>query len=199
MKSAAISFFIFFTSAVLVPVSIEAQNLVPNGTFDTDVNGWNVTLPNVTMVWDANDRHGAPDVGSAVITNDFSLTNMRQVVTSSCVTGIVGGQQYDIGAWIEAPTGQGTSGLVSIFAFFYSGPSCASSLGVGFGVTDIAPTDTWTLYNVTNRTAPAGAGSARFEIWNSRSAAVPWEFHVDDTFVGPPGTVPVELLTFEVH
>ena len=199
MKSAAMLFCLCFTSTVLMPVSIEAQNLVPNGSFDTDVSGWTLTIPDVTMVWDANDRHGAPYVGSAVITNDYSLTGMRKVVNSSCVTGIVGGQLYDVGAWIEAPTGQGTSGTVSIFAFFYSDSSCTLSLGIGTGVTDIAPTDTWTLYNVTNIAAPANAGSARFEIWNSRASAVPWEFHVDDTFVGPPGTVPVELLTLEVY
>ncbi|NJL27772.1 MAG: hypothetical protein HC897_07680 [Thermoanaerobaculia bacterium] len=94
---------IFTFNGLLVPVA-NAQNLVPNGSFTTDIEGWELpSVPNTSITWDAFGNpagslriettwvNPAPGTGISVVSPCLRLSpgrhNLRGDVFSQTATG----------------------------------------------------------------------------------------------------------------
>jgi len=133
---------------------------------------------------------GEPASGSAAAQFTSLASDMIQ-----CVPGIVAGTSYDFGAWMRTipPTKQVPS-RVTVIVWWISTPDCLGDV-VGSSQSAAVTTTDWTRIAVPSQVAPATTQSAAFIIRNT-SYSQPTE--VDSVFLGPSGTVPVELQSFSV-
>ena len=69
--------------AIALPAAAPAQNLLVNGDFAQDLNGWQ--FPDATPVWSSFDVNGAAGSGSAFGTNAAVGAGVRLTVLQQCV------------------------------------------------------------------------------------------------------------------
>jgi hypothetical protein len=109
----------------------EAQNLLSNPEFDTDLSDWTSPAP-TAPTWDLTDIDGAPDSGSARVVNDLSASDTDQVVLEQCVPITPGTYQFSGNALI--PQGQSRSGSVVLRILGYGDATdCTGGLFLTFG------------------------------------------------------------------
>lgn len=94
--------------SVLIPMSLPAQNLVVNGSFDVDLDHWSVNEKEpMSHEWVADDAAGDPASGSILIGNLHPAAN-NAVVVEQCLPAIAG-HQYQLGGRVRVPSGDGQS------------------------------------------------------------------------------------------
>jgi hypothetical protein len=123
---------------VLATPMAAAQNLVVNGDFDNDVDGW--TELSIPLSWDpTSDYQNSPASGSALIVNAIPLGNSGAV---QCINGIVAGEAYRLSAWLRAPTGQSGQAKRRVFV---CGTWSPTAVGPRPGASDryITTSDSW--------------------------------------------------------
>lgn len=113
----------FLLSILAAPA--HAENLLPNGGFDTGVAPWfERSLP---PTWVADDAEGSPDSGSVRVIHDRA-SNVGPVgvdgVRSPCLP-IEPGPHTAFGDY-RIPTGQPVTGDTSLAFWWYANPDCAS-------------------------------------------------------------------------
>lgn len=134
----------FLLGAVLVlPGSAACQDLVTNGHFDTDINGWTLECCGGFQAWDPLDWQGSTSSGSLRVTTTIvgppNSTQSRQCITLS-PSGT-----YELGGRIRFPSGQPGGGIASVGLSLYSNTACS---GTPLSYTQTAvvgsqTTDTW--------------------------------------------------------
>jgi hypothetical protein len=160
--------FVWFGLAVIIACSASASlaangdNLVANGTFDTDTSSW--TGPdNSPAEWTADDADGAPDSGSVAVGTQTSPSNNGSPVRSTCIP-VVGGRDYVFAAsrkWVA----RSSFGSVDTFVTLFWYEACG-----GAKLTDeriVGATDHWTATQLFV-TAPPHAGYAKVYLAVSR-------------------------------
>src|SRR5690349_13067927 len=97
-----------------------AQNLLPNPTFDTNLNGWAYDPASVS--WSSFDAEGSARSGSALVVNsrnDFAPVTLKTPCMSSA--GYVGTK-------IFIPSGQSVNGTVRVsFNWYLASSGCTGS------------------------------------------------------------------------
>lgn len=148
--------------ALCVASASSANNLIPNGAFDTNTAGWSVdtnTTAFTSFTWNAN---GSPP-GSAHITNTASVTNGTTYVYSQCIA-VNPSSTIALSGQIRDPSGQGTTGSGFIFVYWYREFNCltGSAVRLGDGPTGTnGQLDVWNTYSISGVTAPSDARGAR--------------------------------------
>jgi len=138
-----------------------AQNLIPNGTFDTNTAGWTVdsnnTLPSA-FSWNAT---GAPP-GSAQITNSLAGANLSNYVYTQCIA-VNPSASLNFSGDMRRPSGQSTAGNGFLFVYWYLEPTCNTPSPTLFGQGP-APTtsevDVWRTYAVNPLKVPSDTHGA---------------------------------------
>jgi hypothetical protein len=159
------------------------ENLVPNGTFDTDLSNW-TTEDGYAPVWSPDDADYAPDSGSGVVGSDTVLTSGPRLY-SACIP-VSGGGTYELsaaGTWVEGETLYFTR--LHLIVAWWAGTDC------GDVDTELArETIGWSGRIWERRTqfvsAPADAASAEVQL-EVRTAYVegPVEAHFDNVVLEP--------------
>jgi hypothetical protein len=180
--------------AVSIAPDLVAQNFASNSNFDTATTGWTFAGTG-SSAFSSLDVAGSVSSGSALLTNAGAI---EAVYVAQCVSGIVGGNLYDIGASVRIPSG-GAVGNAYVAYFFYDGALCTGGNSGNF-TPAVSTVNTWTVTSNTNVAAPVTAVSVLLQLTLSKTAA-PGQIQAnfDRAFVGPPGTTPVSLLRFEVE
>ena len=176
---------------LLTPVA-QAQNLVTNPNFDTNLNGWNSSLG--TIFDGTMDANGSPGSGSAKLTIGLSPSNFA-IAISQCISGINGGTAYQFGGKLRfavAPTG----GYARVRVLFHSNSSCGANTGLVEGP-DVTTTGSW-LDSNGQFVAPGGTQSVFFAVLiNGGPQGGGVVINMDDMFLQPQlsPVVPVPTLS----
>lgn len=119
--------------------SASAQNLLVNGNFDTNLDGWQ--FPDATPTWAALDIDGSPSSGSAYYANAQAAASTQLVVLSQC-TPITEAGAYLVTAFGLAATGQANGHLVGSYTLDVHHTDCSGGF-VALGGNYIATTGQW--------------------------------------------------------
>jgi len=175
----------FAAAFALAAAPIDAQNLVRNGTFDTDVSDWPTGGPAAQVSWSPQDANGSPSSGSALIANVSTGPSNGEGI-QQCVSGpgIVAGVSYTYGGKVRVPSGQARTGFVMFGLRWYASPDCSGNaedqprvdtrvLGAWISLEDVS-------------VAPAGSRSVEVLAFPSKAEAG-GELHAlfDDIFLLP--------------
>jgi hypothetical protein len=187
----------------------EAQNLLVNGTFATNVSSW--TPPGVggTLTFDGSrDANGSATSGSAAVANTFTGSAFTSISINQCVSGISAGTAYYWGGRVLLRGGETATGNTHMPVSFFDGAGCTGT-NVGGTSTNSRnpatdPRDTWLAVSqgssVAGFTAPAGAVSAYVSGWITKAETTgDYTANFDDLFFAAVGTTPVTLLRFDVE
>lgn len=124
----------------------DAQNLVANGQFASDLSGWQ--FPDATPTWTAFDVAGSSSSGSAYFVNTQAASGMTLSVLEQCIP-ITQTGAYVFGVSAYAPTGQASAGsLLGNYSVDLHHADCSggySTLG-GFEIPGVG---VWTAYATT--------------------------------------------------
>ncbi len=163
---------------------ISAQELVVNGTFDDNVDDWDLqNLTFGTIEHHSLDSGGDPLSGSALITNSFADPSMN-LATIQCIHPLPPDRDYVFGGSIRMADGTTTTGISSIQIWFWDDANCSA----GHGGSVVSPPATtsdigWKEVRAT-ATAPPTSIAARLTLWNTKNeAGGDLGIHFDNVFL----------------
>jgi hypothetical protein len=163
-------------SSLLLLVGVleaQAQNLVQNPGFTSDLSGWTpISSPNYTVAWDGAFGVNAP--GSASFDLPSSLSNMNFYFLHQCVP-VAASTAYDVGGTFLYP---GAVETIPASGFVLSPYSTPDSTGPALGGFDFglsyttSPPNTWlTTTYPRGLITPAGTASVRLLLRFTTTAA----------------------------
>lgn len=147
--------------SLLLALPAASQNLVTNGTFDTNVSGWGTFDPNIVASWSALDAAGSSQSGSLLLSNN--APNGLNSGGYQCIANVTPGQRLDAGGQIRIPSG-GAVGQTFLIVFFLTNPNCSGSVVGPTNIVGASVFDAWTPVQLPNVVVPAGAGSAQVQL-----------------------------------
>ena len=203
--SKQLNIFLFCLLLVFGAFPAVAQNLVTNGSFDSDTSSWNFTTPGTFTHSTSLDADGNPASGSGELANSSTVVFGTSFAAQCITSGISGGSSYDWGARMRYDTGnvQTGSGRANVVVSFFDGPSCGGSNVGGSTTVDFTSSNTniWTQNEVLGFTAPGGAVSAQVGLWTVKTepSGTIMTVNFDNVVFGPAGILPVELESFFVE
>lgn len=157
----------------------QAQNLVQNGTFNTDVIGWTAGTGSISH--DSGDG-SASGPGSLSMTRGSGTTSARH-----CVSGVMGGATYDFGADFRIVSG-GSLNFCRVQLLEHASSNCTgapiSQMGL---VQQLSPTDS-AIYTelASSHTVEATTASVRIRLDCDKNPGSPHRVNWDDVFLMPP-------------
>ena len=159
----------FFWPAILLLVFVraEAYEAVPNGRFDTNISGWELSF-GTTRSWDTRDSESSPSSGSFKNTTIPEADFSAGYGSARCVPALVGGSRIRLSAKLMIPSGQPRSPFVGLAVRFYN---AEQDCNMGFGIGDFSA----------GNISPSGGHS--LDTWYTVSAST----------VAPPGTVKMHI------
>jgi hypothetical protein len=181
--------------AASLPAAAGAQNLVLNGTFNTDLSSWSAFPQGTgTNTFATLDADGSAASGSAHVTNTTAAGSANSGLMQC--RPATAGVSYDMGAKARIPTGQ-TPATYYFLVAFYDNLTCSGS-GIGSSRADFTPSGSWQGQTITGVVAPAGTVRVHFLLLVFKLAGSPsLEAYFDDAFIVQTGssratiTVPV--------
>ena len=178
--------------AASLPACAAAQNLLLNGSFDTDLASWSQADPPFgTNAFSTLDAGGSPSSGSALVTNNSAVAsrNPGLLQCRPATTGVF----YDYGAKARVSQGQPASD-VYILVNFHANPICSGS-GIGFSSASFTPSGNWQALTMTAFQAPVGTVAVSFQLLVFKAGAGGTvTAYFDDAFLSvtrPVVTIPV--------
>lgn len=134
---------VFVVCLLLIGAPLMAQNLVVNGTFDTDFTGWtDLSGSNSTAVWSSFDADDSPSSGSADLTNQF-MNNGSMAILSQCFD-VGPGDDLTFSLQVYQPSGQDGEGQAGFRTRYYPETGCTGSLLSGAsGYAGLNDLDNW--------------------------------------------------------
>jgi hypothetical protein len=191
---------LFLVTAILGPAaSVAGQDLIVNGHFHTDINGW--TLIGIgTQAWDPLDWQGNPSSGSIRVTNTDPVAN--QVTGSGQCILLTPSGTYEAGGHVRFPSGQVAFGGGVIGVLWFDNPTCTNPplSSVSTPTVFSTTTNTWVESFTAGLVAPpgtiaVGVGPAVGKAGAGGSLAGLF----DRVRFGPTGTTPVRAQSFTVE
>ena len=187
-------------AAVLaLPSGAAAQDLIVNGHFHDDINGW--TLVGVgTQAWDPLDWQGDPTSGSVRVTNTDPVAN-GGTASAQCILLTPSGT-YEAGAHVRFPSGQVMLGVGAVGIGWFANTTCTNPPISTVNTPGVFSTTTnvWTESFMSGLAAPPGtvavgvaAGVAKLNAGGSLAGLF------DRVRFGPTGTTPVRVQDFSVE
>ena len=200
--------FVLRIAAVLIASSLStgaaAANLISNGSFDANVNGWLANNPSSDVTWDgANDANGSATSGSMQI-GQIDFLNFS-VGASQCLVASISGD-YSFGFKTRLATISNVNMTCSSFASLNCSGTATATATNGDAT---ANTTTWTSSDQTTVLAvPTGTNSVNcaltFALLTRPAGRAPQPQatlitgRFDDAFFSAV-TVPVTLQSFDVN
>ena len=192
---------------LLIASPLAAQNLVTNGSFNTNVAIWSIpAASDGSLVHDPTlDVDGSPASGSGLLTNVVPVA-FGTVAPDQCIA-VTAGQQYYWGGSIRFPVNETTTGNTAIVVNFFNMAGCTGTELLAVTGTSRDPaTAARGVWHTSNSgsiaggtTAPAGSVSALINLLSTRiEADGTRSANFDGVFFAQVGTVPVELVGFEI-
>ncbi|MEE4273109.1 MAG: hypothetical protein V2I67_15660 [Thermoanaerobaculales bacterium] len=166
---------------LVVPVGVEAQNLLVNPNFDTDASGWSGLGS-----WDPLDVDGSPSSGSATWLNDWPGSG-GSMYFSQCIELVAPIEAFDLRAYIYIPGGQAGTGYASLAAWFYSDSACDDFIW-SYGPPPASVLGVWQLAEDTDW-APNNAASVQIGLFNQESGTGDFRVYHDAVYFGPNSTM----------
>ena len=191
---------LFLAAALLaLPSAVRAQDLIVNGHFNTNINGW--TLVGIgTQAWDPLDWQASPASGSIRITNTDPTAN-QGTGSGQCILLTPSGT-YEVGAHVRFPSGQAALGAGGVGVAWFDNTTCANP-PIGTNNTPAVfstTTNTWVESFTAALAAPPGTvavavapGVVKATAGGSLAALF------DRVRFGPTGTTPAEVQDFSVE
>ena len=176
-----------------------AQDLVVNGHFNGDIDGW--TLVGFgSQGWSPLDWQANPSSGSIRIVNTRQSAN-QFTGSAQCIPLSPSGT-YELGAHVRFPSGQVDTGFGLAAVAWYDNPNCVPpSISVSnTPLTSSATTDTWIESFMAGIVPPPGTvavGVGPIIIKTQPTGSMTAFF--DRVHFGPTGTTPVALRDFTVE
>ena len=169
---------------ILVGVPSTGQNLVANGEFDVNADGWGL-LADGSFEWVAEDRDNCAASGASELTNGMLAPGEAPVQV--CVIGLVEGQSYSFGADVRFASGQSVAGSARVQLYFYSDSNClSSSIGPAFSPPIASDTtDTWLRTENLDAIAPPTTESALLVVFLQKDGADSFVARFDRIFLVP--------------
>lgn len=167
---------LFCLLSALAAGSGQAQNLLPNGTFDSDLSGW--TRSGFVGVWSPDDADGRADSGSASYFHD---QNSGAAFLQTCVN-VASGQTYTARGDVRLTpvADQGSQTRFSVRA--WDAPDCRGASGLlttVFNLRADASTGLWTPLEGEHIPGP-GVASLTIELAINSGAPQPVEVNMDN-------------------
>jgi hypothetical protein len=122
MRGRSRIYLLFLVLSLVSASTAEAQNVIPNGTFDTDLSDW-LFIENET--WSEDDADGSAESGSAEIAVTGSAPTTDGLV--ACVP-IEQGREYQFGAAVKILSQDGASGDVRVGFVWQVNTQCTEAL-----------------------------------------------------------------------
>jgi hypothetical protein len=175
-----------------------AQNLVTNGQFHTDINGW-ALLGSGSQAWDPLDCDGNPSSGSlrvmATVAGPPASTTSQQ-----CIPVSPSGT-YELGGHIRFPSGQGAGGIAAVGLRMYANLTCTPPW---LALTQTATvssqtTDTWVKVFASGLNLAAGTVAVGVDAAVGLSGGPSLSALFDRMRFGLDGTTPAQLQDFTVE
>ncbi|MGE5345151.1 MAG: hypothetical protein ACM3JH_04275 [Acidithiobacillales bacterium] len=170
---------------VLASGPLGAQNLVRNGSFNSDVSDWPAEDTSAQVSWSPLDASGSASSGSALVAN-VSAGPSNGIGIHQCLSGagIVPGATYTYGGKARIAAGQARTGFVMFGLRWYTSADCSGDAEDQPRI-DTRTLDAWvSLQDVS--VAPEGARSVEVLAFPSKAEAG-GELHAlfDDIFLLP--------------
>ncbi len=180
---------VFASSAV-------AQNLLTNGSFNGNLNGWNAG--NWTTYDATRDATGVSGSGSA---KDLIPASTGEYVVRQCVA-VDGSTLYKAGGKVLIPSGQTTTGWASIRIQFYPDANCGGP-AFAYGETPYLTTaGSWMSADTGFVRAPTQAAGALVYVYggnNGASGAAAFQVNVDDMYLVAGGAAYARWIPAVIH
>jgi hypothetical protein len=192
------SLFFFVGALWVLPACAAAQDLVTNGHFHTDINGWTLQGQG-SQGWDPLDWQGNPSSGSLRVTATAvgppAATNSRQCIPLS-PSGT-----YELGGHIRFPSGQPGGGLAAVGMLFYGTPDCSGSTLATTQTPVVSSTtvNTWVESFASGITPPFGTASVIVEGAVGMTGGTSLAALFDRVRFGHTGTTPVTAQDFTIE
>jgi hypothetical protein len=179
-----------------LPRGARAVNLLPNGSFDVDVAGWQTfnSVPDgrVDLYYEPGEDRVNPALSGAGRVENTSVAPFSTIgsfpIPSVCFP-VVADAGYELGGSVRFPASQATTGEARLMVFAYGDPDCQMA-SVGGASTSSVPESTvdWTDLSAPFMT-PADAQAARvWLILTKNEAGGTLVAYFDDVFLAPePG------------
>lgn len=172
---------------LLGAVDVQAQNIVQNPGFTTDLSSWTILPgPNYTVAWDGAMENSAPGSASVDLTSSSGFTDLFFLKQCAPATGST---TYDVGGSFRYPGGVATTPIGGLVVSFFSDAACTAPLGgsSGFGLSSLSsPADTWlTTNHAGGLTTPAGTGAVLVYLRFTTTEAGPASGWFDDIRITP--------------
>lgn len=164
----------------------DAQNLVTNPGFTSDLTGW--SRSGFEGIWNPEDADGDPNSGSGYLLLEGGPRG-GAFLASLCIP-VVTGTTYDVRADLRLPVLQGAS-TVDLSMRAYSTPTCLGSSSGGvteaFRLRSNESTGAWTPFDG-QFTPGQGVSAIRIEVGATKSVEVDAEYFVDKVAFCVEGT-----------
>jgi hypothetical protein len=158
-------------------------NLVVNGKFDSNINGWSTLFSTGSgnASWSALDAHDSAFSGSALVRSTQGNLGFQLL---QCVN-VLPNRAYEYGLTSRIARGQDTAGRVILGVYEYDVANC-DKIGYNYYATTNLnpPLDAWTPYSSTFTTSDT-AKSLYFVVAAGFHHTPPFAINFDDAFVRP--------------
>ena len=185
-------------AVLALPQAAAAQDLIVNGHFHTDINGWTL-VGTGSQAWDPLDWQAAPGSGSIRVTNTDPTANMA-TGSAQCIPLTPSGT-YEFGAHVRFPAGQ-SLGAGGVAVGWFSNTTCTNPPISTNNTPAVFSTtiNTWVESFSSGVAAPAGTvavgvGPGVVKLGAGGSTAGLF----DRVRFGPTGTTPVQAQAFTVE
>ena len=187
--------FVLAAMVAAFPLPAAAQgNLIVNGSFDSDLNGWNLGNPlSGYLEWSPADVDGSTDSGSARVVN--TDTAAFSVTLYQCVPATEG-LRYDAATTLYIPPGQGWPGYVYMRVVWSTAADCNGGWLAVLNHPIMTTLGAWETQSLSDVVPPATTQGAQLEVVVFKSVAGgQFEVLVDNAMV--VGEVPLFSDGFE--
>ena len=166
---------------------VEAQALLDNPDFATDISYWTCTVGGGTTIWDALDADGANDSGSLRIDNDAPATNAF-IKCTQCVP-VEEANQYKLSTsvYFTGIPDFTLDGSARIRIAYHGNASCTDILeysGLAVAHDFLSPENTWFAFENEWSLAPPGTTHALVSLfcW-ADTQGTPQRMHFDNVLL----------------
>ena len=171
-------------ACLMVAATADAQNLLTNGSFNGNLNGWTLYGEGEITFDAGHDATGTPGSGSAKL---LAPVGGGGTEMWECVS-VTGSTAYRAGAKILIPSGQATTGYVAVAVNWYAAPWCQTSLA-NIQIAHVATTGgAWVTGDTGFVTSPANAQGAQIyanTVNQSAAGAGMFQANFDDFYLIP--------------
>ena len=190
-------FIAFGLACCMVSGVTQANNLLVNSDFSGGLAGWTVTSNSLTATATYDGAIGSPGNGSAKLSTPVGDLPTAKITLSQCVA--IAAQGIDFRGRYR--TDQSTGGAYASFGFqAFNALGCSGTVLLNTAPSSTVYPPGWTENQFNNFPLPAGTQSVLISA--SFVKGDPASFapvaHFDHILLGPTGTTPVELQSFNV-